>query len=134
MDMAIKDAQSAKVSTTLTGRKRKLADIDSKNPMLRQVAERMAINTPLQGTAADLMKAAMIKVYRDVLPSFKDAKLLLQVHDELIFEVPIAEAERLRDRAVAALEGTDLLADLGVPSFSVELKTSASIGKDWGQL
>jgi DNA polymerase I len=134
MEQAISDAQKAKVSTTLTGRKRPLPDIDSKNPMLRQMAERMAINTPLQGTAADLMKAAMIKVYRDVLPAFKDAKLLLQVHDELIFEVIEADAELLKERAVSALENTNLLAPLGVKSFNVALKTSASIGQNWGEI
>ncbi|HVJ64932.1 MAG TPA: DNA polymerase I [Bdellovibrionota bacterium] len=134
MESSISDAKSSKVSTTLTGRKRPVDDIDSKNPMLRQFAERVAINTPLQGTAADLMKAAMIKVFRDVLPVYKDAHLLLQVHDELIFEVAIGEAEDLRKRAIAVLEAPDLLADLGVPHFDVELKTDASIGKDWGQI
>ncbi len=134
MESAIADAKLAKVSTTLIGRKRPLFDIDSKNPMLRQLAERMAINTPLQGTAADLMKAAMIKVFNDVLPAFKDAKLLLQVHDELIFEVKNEDAEDLLKRAVQAMESTDLLANMGVSHFDVALKTSASIGKDWGQI
>lgn len=134
MDEAIADAKSIKASSTLTGRLRKLPDIDSKNPMLRQLAERMAINTPLQGTAADLIKAAMIRVYHDVLPAFRDVRLLLQVHDELIFEVAEDEAEHLKARAIEVLEATDLLSHLGVPHFDVELKTAAAIGKNWGEI
>lgn len=134
MEAAIRDAQTHKNTSTLTGRIRKLNDIDSKNPMLRQLAERMAINTPLQGTAADLMKAAMIKVYEDVLPAFEDAKLLLQVHDELIFEVSENRARDLQILATQTLEAQDLLKDLGVPALEVPLKTASDIGPHWGAL
>lgn len=76
--------------STMFGRRRPLDDLNNRNFNLRSFAERMAVNTPIQGTAADIIKIAMVNIYRDLLPRFPECRLLLQVHDELIFEVPKA--------------------------------------------
>ena len=81
---------------TIFGRKRPIPDMHSRNPNARSFAERTAVNTPLQGTAADLIKLAMIRI-DDILRREKlETRMLLQVHDELVFEAPPAEAERVR--------------------------------------
>ncbi len=134
MDRVVEEAREKGAVTTLTGRRRPMPDIHSKNPALRQFAERTAINSPIQGTAADLMKAAMIAVDRRVLPRFPDARLLLQVHDELLLEIPTDQAETLKQALVATLEDPDLLAPLGVAAFGVPMRADAAIGPDWGAL
>lgn len=74
--------------TTLLGRRRYLAEINSTNRMQREFAERTAINTPIQGTAADIIKLAMLRVHRELSQRRLQARLLLQIHDELVLEVP----------------------------------------------
>ncbi|WP_028320165.1 DNA polymerase I [Desulfatiglans anilini] len=81
--------------TTLFNRRRYLPDIDHKNQMIRAEAERMAVNTPIQGTAADLIKMAMIRIHERLEPDRPVCRMLLQVHDELLFEVAAEETERL---------------------------------------
>src|SRR4029079_13406352 len=81
--------------TTLMGRRRSLPEIRSDDARMRSAAERVAVNTPLQGTAADMIKLAMIGVDRRLRAERFASRMLLQVHDELVFEVPAGEEERL---------------------------------------
>ena len=81
---------------TLMGRKRFLRDINSRNYTTRSFAERNAINTPIQGTAADIIKLAMINVHRSMEEKGMQSKMILQVHDELLFDVPTSELEELK--------------------------------------
>ena len=104
---------------TLYGRLRYLPDIGSKNRNLRENAERMAINARIQGTAADIMKIAMIRLHRRLAEEHPDARLLLTVHDELVLEVPDGEVEAVGALAKAEMEGVielraPLVVDLGV--------------------
>ena len=95
IEATVEEARQNGYTTTLLGRRRRLPDLGSQNNNLRSNAERMAINTPLQGTAADIIKRAMLSVSRAMKKAHLKAKLILQVHDELVFEVPEKEAERL---------------------------------------
>jgi len=98
--------------TTLLGRRRSIPDIHLKDRVRREFAERMAINTPIQGTAADIIKLAMIDCDRVIRQEGLSAAMLLQIHDELVFELPEAELERTRPKIKAAMEKT---IDLAVP-------------------
>ena len=111
---------------TLMGRRRTLKDIDSRNKVLREAAERMAINTPIQGSAADLIKMAMIRVDREFREAGMEARLILQVHDELIVEAPEREAAGSERILKEAMEG--------VAKLSVPLTVSVSRGKNWGEI
>jgi DNA polymerase-1 len=111
---------------TLLGRRRYLPEIASSNHNIRQGAERMAINMPVQGTAADIIKIAMIRIHRRMLEQGVASRMLLQVHDELIFEVPPEEMEPMR---AMVLELMPAAMELDVP-LKVELK----VGPTWGDL
>jgi DNA polymerase-1 len=111
---------------TLFGRRRPMLEILSTIPMLRAQAERMAINMPLQGTAADLMKLAMIEVDRMLKTVCAQARMLLQVHDELVLEVPEQDARRVAAFVKETMEGVE---DVGVP-IVVETK----VGRSWAEL
>jgi DNA polymerase-1 len=111
---------------TIMGRRRFLKDIDSQNRVLREAAERMAVNTPIQGSAADLIKRAMIRVDREFREKRMAARLILQVHDELIVEAPSAEAEDAERIVAESMEGA---ANLCVP-----LTVSVSRGRNWGEI
>ncbi|MBS1984199.1 MAG: DNA polymerase I [Bdellovibrionales bacterium] len=134
MDAAIAEARKTGAVRTLTGRRRNLPEIHSKNGPVRQFAERMAINTPLQGLAADLMKVGMRKVSEMIRNDFPDTLLLLQVHDELVLEAPAEQAEAVKNAVVKVLEDRYLLSPFGVTEFSVALDAQASVGPDWGAL
>lgn len=108
---------------TMFGRRRGLKDLASRNRMLQQRAERIANNTPIQGTAADLIKRAMIVADAALAKDVPSARLILQVHDELIVEAPEADAERARDVVKAAMESA---AELRVP-----LVVDGGIAKTW---
>lgn len=109
--------------TTLTGRRRYLPEINAANRQAREVGERMAINTPLQGTAADLIKLAMIKIH-DTLPgSGLKARMLLQVHDELVFEVAKEQADDLKALIRPIMES--------VWELKVPLRVDVSAGLNW---
>ncbi len=111
---------------TIMGRRRTLKDIDSRNKVLREAAERMAINAPIQGSAADLIKMAMIRVDREFREAGMEARLILQVHDELIVEAP--------EREAAGSEGILKEAMEGVAKLAVPLTVSLSRGKNWGEI
>jgi len=108
---------------TIMGRKRTLPDINARSYQIRQNAERIAINTPIQGSAADLMKKAMIDVHKMLQNEGFQARMLLQVHDELIFEAPIDEVNRLSERVKEVMEGA---MELNVP-----LEVDVSWGDNW---
>jgi len=112
--------------TTLSGRRRTIANIASRNNNLRQAAERVAINTPIQGTAADMIKLAMIAVDRRLRAMKSRARMIMQVHDELIFDLPEAEAEKL-GRAVR--EEMENAMPLDVP-----LKVDVKVGRNWEEV
>jgi DNA polymerase-1 len=111
---------------TIMGRRRFLRDIGSQNRVLREAAERMAVNTPIQGSAADLIKLAMIRVDREFRERGMEARLILQVHDELIAEAPESEADEAERVVTGAMEGA---AGLAVP-----LTVSVSRGGNWGEI
>jgi DNA polymerase-1 len=110
---------------TLTGRQRPIPEIHSKNPSIRAAAERLAINTPLQGTAADLIKMAMIQVDAHLKKHPEEGLMILQIHDELLFETPDTEAEKLASKIKNIMEG--------IFTLSVPLIVDISIGKNWGE-
>ena len=123
MKQVVADAREAGFTQTLYGRKRYIPELKASNFNIRQGAERIALNTPIQGTAADLIKMAMIRVDKTLQENFPEAKLLLQVHDELIVECPEAIAED-----VAALVSSQMQQ---VAELSVPLIAEAKIGKSW---
>jgi len=125
MDQTITDARKNLRTSTLLGRIRLLPDIDSKNVMVRQAAERTAINTPIQGSAADLIKVAMIKVDEALIDKKLASAMLLTVHDELVFEVPPDELEVVSRLVREIMEG---VWDLKVP-----LKVNVAHGTNWDQ-
>ncbi|OUR67539.1 DNA polymerase I [Bermanella sp. 47_1433_sub80_T6] len=108
---------------TLYGRRLYLPEINSKNGMRRQAAERTAINAPMQGTAADIIKKAMINMYQWIQDEASDVKMILQVHDELIFEVPVAKLEAVQAKIKEIMENA---VQLDVP-----LVVDAGVGNNW---
>jgi DNA polymerase-1 len=110
---------------TLYGRRLYLPDIRARNPQRRQYAERSAINAPMQGTAADIIKRAMISVADWLDENESGSRLIMQVHDELVFEVPTDEADRVIPRLLDCMSGA---ADLDVP-----LKVDCGVGDNWDE-
>ncbi|HEV3349727.1 MAG TPA: DNA polymerase I [Methylomirabilota bacterium] len=108
---------------TLLGRRRYLPELRSGNPNLRGFGERMATNAPIQGTAADLVKIAMVRMAHELRAHRLETRMLLQVHDELLFEVPAAEVERLQALATQVMEAAITL--------DVPLKVDVKAGDDW---
>ena len=108
---------------TFLGRRRTIRDINSANATARQSAERDAMNTPIQGSAADLIKAAMVKVDRALKASGLRAKMILQIHDELVFDVPKEECESVKELVAREMKGA---LDFGVP-----LEVGIGSGRNW---
>lgn len=125
MDLTKAEARDNGFVRTLYGRKCMIAGIHDKNAARRNFAERQAINAPLQGTAADLIKMAMIRVNKMIEEENLPVRLLLQVHDELVLEGPENEAENLAKKIKAAMES--------VARFSIPLVADAKCGKNWSQ-
>jgi DNA polymerase-1 len=111
---------------TLFGRVRPIPDIQSRNPNLRGFAERTAVNTPLQGTAADMIKIAMIRIDQKLRTQKLQTKMTLQVHDELLFEVPEEEIE-----AASALVKQEME---NVIKLNVPIVVDIGIGQNWRDL
>jgi len=105
MEDIVQQARDDGFVTTLLGRRRTVSDIHAKNRGQREFAERMAINTPIQGTAADIIKLAMISCQKAISENGLDATMLLQIHDELVFELPQKELERAEPLLKEAMEG-----------------------------
>lgn len=124
MEMLKETAAEKGFVETLMGRKRVIHAITSKNQKQRAAAERIAINTPIQGSAADIVKTAMLKVDRSLKAQRCEARLLLQVHDELIFEAPEREVEQVKTLVKEAMES--------VVTLTVPLRVSIESGDCWG--
>jgi DNA polymerase I len=123
LDGSLQHARDKKEAWTMFGRRRPLPDIDSTNAMQRIAAENMAVNTPIQGAAADIVKRAMLAVHAALAAAKLEAKLLLQVHDELVLDVPEAELTQVT-RLV-----TDAMA--GAARLSVPLEVAIGHGRTW---
>ena len=125
LDKTVADARANGYVTTLYGRRRDLPALNSRNFMQRSFAERMAMNTPIQGTAADLIKIAMIRADEALRAAGVKSRILLQVHDELVLETTAAEAEMLSEILRAAMSRA---AELAVP-----LAVDVQMGKNWAE-
>ena len=112
MQESIKKAKETGYSMTMFGRRREIAELKSNNYMVRQFGERAAMNTPVQGTAADIMKIAMIKVFKELQKRDLKTKIVLQVHDEMMLEAPISEKEEVKKILKQCMESA---ANLKVP-------------------
>ncbi len=123
LDETVKIAKSVGHVSTLLGRRRYLPDLSSKNRVLRQAAERMAVNTVIQGTAADLIKKAMVEVDAALMNSDLEAIMILQVHDELVFEVPASRVDPLSALVRERMEG--------VLQLAVPLVVDVGYGANW---
>lgn len=123
MESAITKARAKGYAETILGRRRTLRDINSRNATVRQAAERDAINTPIQGSAADLIKVAMVKVDAALKASGLRTKMVLQIHDELIFDTPLDEVEQVKE--IVRREMSTAL-DFGVP-----LDVGIGVASNW---
>jgi DNA polymerase-1 len=126
LDRTLEETRRSGRVKTLFGRIRPIPDINSKNYNLRGFAERTAMNTPLQGTAADLIKRAMIRIDQAILERRLSSKMTLQVHDELVFEVPDRELPLMRNLVREHMES--------VHPLSVPLKVDIGVGANWRDL
>jgi DNA polymerase I len=123
LDEVVKKAHADGFTTTMFGRRRYLPELGSGNPRVRAIGERQALNAPIQGSAADIMKLAMINVDRALAESDLGARMILTVHDELVFEVPeeeLDEASALVEREMTS-----------VTEMKVPLAVDLSSGSDW---
>ena len=123
MKQVVIDARDSGYTQTIYGRRRSIPELKSSNFNVRSGAERIALNTPIQGTAADLIKLAMIRVEQALNAHFPEAQLLLQVHDELIVECPEEIAPQVAELVSREMEQ--------VASLKVPLTAEAKIGKSW---
>jgi DNA polymerase-1 len=123
IDATLDEVRRAQAVRTYFGRIRPIPDIQSRNPNMRGFAERTAVNTPLQGTAADLIKLAMIKLDREIVARNLRSRMTLQVHDELLFDVVPEEAEEMRKLVQHEMEH--------VAEFSVPIVADVGLGQNW---
>ena len=125
IERTITDAHKNGYVTTILNRRRYLPELNSKNKQMKEFAERTAVNTPVQGSAADLIKIAMINISRDIKNKNLKSKMILQVHDELVFEIPEAEKKSMVDLVKKEMEG--------VMELKIPLIVDTCIGKHWGE-
>ena len=123
MDNTIAEARECGYTRTMFGRRRYLPDLKSDNRQIRESAERVAINSPIQGSAADLIKVAMIRISRKLKKLKLKSKMILQVHDELVFECPTSEKKEIETLVQKEMEGACAL--------SVPLVVDTGWGKNW---
>ncbi|HEV2274622.1 MAG TPA: DNA polymerase I [Acidobacteriaceae bacterium] len=126
IDRVLEETRREQRVRTLFGRARPIPDIQSRNANLRGFAERTAVNTPLQGTAADLIKIAMIRIDRLLREERLDAVMTLQVHDELVFDVPEEEVERVKSLVQREMEH--------VLELTVPIAVDCGVGRNWRDL
>jgi DNA polymerase-1 len=125
MDETIEQSKKDNYVRTMYGRVRHLPDINAKSKMTREFAERMAINSPVQGAAADIIKMAMLKVDELLRDENFKSQQILQIHDELLFEVPKEEVDCLQDRVCTVMQD--------VVNLSVPLVVNISFGDNWAE-
>jgi DNA polymerase-1 len=125
IDSVLTTAKEKGYVITLKNRRRYLPEITSINQAMRQFAERMAINAPIQGTAADLIKIAMINIQKKIEEKALKTKMIIQIHDELVFEVPEEEMAETKELIRREMEG--------VIDISVPLKIDINIGRNWSE-
>ncbi|OGX15361.1 MAG: hypothetical protein A2166_04470 [Omnitrophica WOR_2 bacterium RBG_13_41_10] len=123
MEHQIENARKDGFVTTLLGRRRYLPEIHNKNQAIRQFAERKAINTPIQGSASDLIKLAMIKIFKKIKEENWQAKMIMQIHDELVFDVPKEEINKFSLLVKECMEG--------VLKLDVPIRVIIKKGKNW---
>ena len=123
MDNSVNNAKEKGFAETLTGRRRFLKNINSSNRVVRQFEERVAINMPIQGTAADMIKIAMINIYNKLNELKTRTKMVLQVHDELLFDIHKDEVDELQPLIIEMMENAFPL--------NVPVKVESGIGKNW---
>ena len=123
IERSIADAREREYVETMFGRRRYLPDINSRNAIVRGFAERNAVNAPIQGSAADIVKIAMINIFRRFNENNLKARMILQVHDELNFNVPVSEMEIVKQIVVDEMQNCVKL--------SVPLIVDARFGKNW---
>ena len=126
MDRNIAEGREKGYTTTILGRRRPIPELQSGDPIQRGIGERMAVNSPIQGSAADLIKVAMINVHKTLHDELPHVKMILQVHDELIFEVPDPDLEKAKRLVKQEMEGVGKQLGLSVP-----LKVDLGVGKNW---
>ena len=126
LDQTIVDARKNGYVTTILNRRRYLPELNSKNKQMKEFAERTAVNTPIQGSAADLIKIAMINISKSMKKNNLVSKMIMQVHDELVFEIPEAEKEIMLDLVKKEMEG--------VMKLKIPLIVDAVIGENWGKV
>lgn len=124
MDENIAQARKSGFVSTILGRKRILVDINSRNAILRGHAERNAINTPVQGSAADMIKLAMIQIEAEMRKRNLQSLMTLQVHDELVFDVLLSEVEELKELVVNKMQ-------TAMPGLKVPIIAEVGVGKNW---
>lgn len=124
MDETVEFARKNGYVTTLIGRKRYLRDINSRNSLARSNAERMAINTPIQGTAADMIKIAMINIDKELHKNNYKSKMIMQVHDELVFDVYQPELEIVQAMVIDKMK-------TAMPSLKVPILVESGMGNNW---
>ena len=125
LDFSLNEAKKLGFTTTLFGRKRNLPELKSSNGIIRQFAERMAVNTPIQGTAADIIKIAMINIRKEFMKNNLKSSMIIQVHDELVFEVNEDEIEKVKKIVLEQMTNSVIL---DIP-LTIDLK----IGENWAE-
>jgi DNA polymerase-1 len=123
VESQIKYAQNNGFVTTLLGRRRYLPEINSKNMAIRQFAQRQAVNTPIQGSASDLIKMAMNDIHKLLKKNKLSSRMIMQIHDELVFEAPLKELESLVKLVKDSMEN--------VLKLAVPIKVDIKKGKNW---
>ncbi len=124
MENVVHEARKDGFVTTICGRRRYLRDLDSRNGMMRSHAERNAINTPIQGSAADMIKLAMVKIYNELNEGGFETELILQVHDELVFDVPKNELEKVKPIIENCMKNA-------LPGLKVPIEVGIDTGENW---
>ena len=124
MEKCVEVAKEKGYVTTYLNRRREIPELKSSNYNLRNFGERVAMNMPLQGSASDIIKVAMLRVSKALKDSGFKAKLIMQVHDELIIDSPVEESEKVKKLLVESMENI-------TTDFSLKLVADCSAGKSW---
>lgn len=126
IDSVLKKAEETGFVTTILGRRRYLPEIKSQDLHLKEFAQRQAINTPIQGSCADLIKVAMVRIYEAFRENNLKARIIIQIHDELVFDVPVEELEKVTEIVKRNMEES-------IP-LKVPIRVNIRIGKNWAEL